>query len=80
MVKYILQNKLLQYPHVNEQLSLQLLYQPYLKMFSSKDQLFNFITESICGWDAYVSNKYACYIGREDVCIQTLLAEFCITG
>ena len=33
MVKYVLQNKLLQYPHVNEQLCLQLLYWPYLKMF-----------------------------------------------
>ena len=48
MVKYVLQNKLLQYPRVNEQLCLQLLYWPYLKCFSSEDLVFNFITESIC--------------------------------
>jgi len=47
-VKYILQNKLLQYPRVNEQLCMQLLYRPYLKTFSSKDQILHFITESIC--------------------------------
>jgi len=45
---YILQNKLLQYSHVNEQLCLHLLYRPYLKMSSSEDQLFNFIAEFIC--------------------------------
>jgi len=59
MVKYTLQNKLLHCPLVNEQLCIKLLYQPQLIMFASKHQLFNFISESVHGYDVYMSNKYA---------------------
>jgi hypothetical protein len=58
MVKCELQNKLLHYPRVIEQLCIPLLYRTHLITFASENQLFSCISETVCGQEVHVSNRY----------------------